>query len=389
MLIAKFEARNWRNFKKLDVNLKDRMFFVGPNAAGKSNLLDIFKFLHDVAKQRGGGLQQAISDRGGVSKIRCLATRKSPDIIISVTLVDTSAPGISNIIWKYELAITQEIRGQRLPIVRHEKVWKNGTLILDRPNPQDKGDVKLLTQTHLEQINANKDFRDIAEFLQSILYLHLVPQVIRHPEMFPAKQLSEDPYGINFLKRIAETPKKVRDSRLRKIEKVLNIAVPQLKELSYTTDSAGVSHLEAVYKHWRPRGARQREDQFSDGTLRFIGFLWALLEGNSLLLLEEPELSLNSAIVTKIPSIIYRIARVKKRQIFVTTHSSDLLMDSGVAPEEVVVLKPSSEGTETSLAASITEIKALIRGGMSMAEIIIPRTYPEDIAQLKLFELDA
>jgi hypothetical protein len=52
----------------------------------------------------------------------------------------------------------------------------------------------------------------------------------------------------------------------------------------------GRPHLEAIYDHWRPGAGKQKEDQFSDGTLRLIGLLWSLQEGDSLLLLEEPEL---------------------------------------------------------------------------------------------------
>jgi hypothetical protein len=43
-----------------------------------------------------------------------------------------------------------------------------------------------------------------------------------------------------------------------------------------------------------------------------IGLLWSLQEGDSLLLLEEPELSLNSAIVSRIPALDLQIAKTKK-----------------------------------------------------------------------------
>jgi AAA domain, putative AbiEii toxin, Type IV TA system len=36
----------WRNFASVDVRLQNRVFVIGPNAAGKSNLLDAFRFLH-------------------------------------------------------------------------------------------------------------------------------------------------------------------------------------------------------------------------------------------------------------------------------------------------------------------------------------------------------
>ncbi|KAF5410452.1 MAG: DNA replication and repair protein RecF [Candidatus Methanogasteraceae archaeon] len=74
MIVSHITLKNWRNFQSVDVDLGNRVFLVGPNASGKSNFLDVFRFLRDIAKP-GGGLQKAISDRGGIPKIRCLAAR--------------------------------------------------------------------------------------------------------------------------------------------------------------------------------------------------------------------------------------------------------------------------------------------------------------------------
>jgi hypothetical protein len=63
---------NWRSFKTADIPLRERQFVVGANAAGKSNLLDVFRFLRDVAKPAGGGLQKALESRGGITKVRSL-----------------------------------------------------------------------------------------------------------------------------------------------------------------------------------------------------------------------------------------------------------------------------------------------------------------------------
>lgn len=94
--------------------------------------------------------------------------------------------------------------------------------------------------------------------------------------------------------------RKTRDSRLKKIGAALELAVPQFKELRFAPDKInGRPHLEAKYSHYRPNAGWQREEQFSDGTLRLLALLWVLLEGDSLLLLEEPELSLNDAIVRR------------------------------------------------------------------------------------------
>ena len=65
MSFSKFYLENLRNFARVDVALQQRMFLVGPNASGKSNLLDVFRFLRDLVRV-GGGLEQAVADRGGV-----------------------------------------------------------------------------------------------------------------------------------------------------------------------------------------------------------------------------------------------------------------------------------------------------------------------------------
>jgi len=381
MIISRLALKNWRNFRSVDVQFTDRAFLVGPNASGKSNLLDVFRFLRDITKP-GGGLQWAITQRGGLSKVRCLAARREPDVEIEVELSDNgSAPD-----WKYSIGITQQVRGYRQPKLRHERVWKGKTLVLDRPDHLDKTDELRLTQTHLEQIGFNEGFREIARFFESIKYLHLIPQLLRHPEAFQGSSAPEDPFGRNFLEMVAKTADKTRKSRLRKIEAALRQAVPQLKNLTDTTDKAGIPHLEAVYEHWRPNAGRQREDQFSDGTLRLIGLFWALLEGESPLLLEEPELSLNSGIVTKLPALFHRLQRKRRRQIFITTHSGDLLSDKGIGGDEVLLLTPDQEGTKVELASSIKEVRDLLDVGLSLADVALPRTIPVSLNQLDLFE---
>lgn len=40
MRIIHLRLLNWRNFKSVDVQVGERLFVFGPNASGKSNLLD-------------------------------------------------------------------------------------------------------------------------------------------------------------------------------------------------------------------------------------------------------------------------------------------------------------------------------------------------------------
>ncbi len=374
MIVSHITLKNWRNFQSVDVDMGNRVFLVGPNASGKSNFLDVFRFLRDITNP-GGGLQKASSDRGGIPKIRCLAARRESDVEIEVSLAETAAKDVS---WRYAIGIKQEARGSRNTYLTYERVWEGDQQILNRPDQGDEQDQLRLTQTNLEQVSLNQNFRDISKFFDSVQYLHLIPQLIRYPGAFPGPGIPRDPYGQNFLVRVAKTNARTRGSRLKKIEGALRVVVPQLRHLTDIKDESGIPHLEATYEHWRPKGAKQREDQFSDGTLRLIGLLWALLEGDSLLLLEEPELSLNSGIVSKLPALMHRLQQQTryrpKRQMMLSTHSADLLSDKGIGGEEVLILSPGAEGTAVNVASSFREIRGLLEGGLSVADAVLPRT---------------
>jgi predicted ATPase len=383
LIVTHLTARNWRNFQRIDVDLRERAFIVGPNASGKSNFLDIFRFLRDIAKAEGGGLQKAIKDRGGVSKLRSLAARRDPEISIEVSLGEAAGEPPR---WRYALAVRQGAVGKRPPLVSYERVWRDDERILNRPNDADKADPQRLTQTYLEQIGSNEDFREIPSFLQNTTYLHLVPQLLRHADQIQGRIIEDDPFGQAFLERIAKTTKKSQKSRLRIIQDALKIAVPQLQQLEFVRDkNTGTPHLQALYSHWRPKAGWQREDQFSDGTLRLIGLLWSLLESESMLLLEEPEQSLNSAIVGQLAPMIHRVQKRRHRQVLISTHSDALLSD-GIDGREVLMLTPSKEGTEVKVAADINEIRVLLESGFTAAEAILPRSNPPFPEQLSLVD---
>ena len=386
MLITRIRLKNWRNFKKVDVNLRDRVYVIGPNAAGKSNFLDVMRFLRDVANPKGGGLQKAVQDRGGITKLRCLLARNDPKVSIEVELaekVDTDPT------WRYTLGFRSEGKGQQRLIVSQEKVedLKNKKVLLDRPNDEDHNDPDRLTQTHLEQINTNKDFREVAEFLANVTYLHLVPQLLKHADQLGGYRIENDPFGQAFLERIAKTQDRAQTSRLAKIGDVLRICVPNMRNLRFKRDAVtGTPHLEAMYEHWRPDAGWQREDQFSDGTLRLLGIMWSLLEGDSLLLLEEPELSLNEDIVRQIHTLIWNMQRQAKyrRQVFITTHSEALLQDKSIDAREVIRLEPTKDGTLAHQTSQ--EDLDLINAGYTVAEVLLPKTKPPQVNQLSLFK---
>jgi predicted ATPase len=248
-------------------------------------------------------------DVGGVSAIRSLAARKNPDVGLLVKIGTDVEPAL----WEYSVTFGRD--ATKKVIVKREHVEHRGKSILDRPDERDLEDPEVRTQTHLEQVNVNRKFREVADFLAEIRYLHIVPQLVRDPNR--SVGIQNDPFGGDFLEQIANKNVKTRNAWLRRIRQALRVAVPQLLELELSKDERGTPHLRGKYEHWRAQGVWQTEDRFSDGTLRLIGLLWATLDGTGPLLLEEPELSLHPEVVRYLPAMFARI----QRHIWATVHS--------------------------------------------------------------------
>jgi hypothetical protein len=124
--------------------------------------LDALRFLRDIAKPKGGGLQTAIEARHGIQKIRCLHARKDTTVLIEVDIGDVNGP----LRWTYNISFNLPAKGHREPQISSEIVLhhnENGNIdtLLDRPNIDDTNDPFRRRETHIEQINANSSFREL------------------------------------------------------------------------------------------------------------------------------------------------------------------------------------------------------------------------------------
>ena len=330
-------------------------------------------------KPKGAASKKQSTIAGGVSKIRCLSAGQDPEVAIEIHITDTpDAPAT----WRYSVGFRQANREHCQTHLTYERVWREDELLLDRPDAEDNEDPDRLTQTALEQIAANAKFREIGGFLRNVTYLHLVPQLIRFADSIQGKIIEDDPFGQAFLERVASVHPSTRRARLKRIERTLKIAVPQFEKLEFIRDNRGRPHLQARYSHWCSNEQGQHEDQFSDGMLRLIGLLWSLLESNSVILLEEPELSLNIGIVSQLAPSISRLQRRGGSQVFVSTQSNILLIEPGIDGREVLLLIPEKEGTVVKIASDVDYIRTLLKSGLTAGEVVLTR-YPKQSSLVK------
>ena len=114
---------------------------------------------------------------------------------------------------------------------------------------------------------------------------------------------------------------------------------------------------------------------FSDGTIRLIGFLFAMLDGSGIILLEEPETNLHTAIIEAIPEFIAKVQRNKKRQVIITTHSYEILSNPGIRADELVILRP----TVAKNAKTDNTVSAMLDAGLSAADAAMSETKMQNV----------
>ena len=194
---TRLELQNWRNFGNCEMRLAQRVFIVGPNASGKSNLLDVFQFLHDLVNDVGGLAAVLDDTRGGISSVRALQAGAQSPIHICVEVGrDATKP-----VWRYELVFTGKV-GKKPQVVR-ERAWRGGVLVLDRPTSDDIDDPERMLQTAIEHRLSNRKIRELASFFRSTTLSHFVPQFLR--EGSPWSPKDRDIHGSDLRQRMART----------------------------------------------------------------------------------------------------------------------------------------------------------------------------------------
>ena len=145
MAIRKIAVSNFKSFDEIDLELRDFNILIGANASGKSNFIQIFRFLRDI---QNFGLDNAISLQGGVEYLRnvSLGTTKTLSLRVMVDqeyrrLLAGRQRGliIKGHTTLYEFAIRFHKRGRGFDVVK-DKVTQKYSLVegdVDRSGERD------------------------------------------------------------------------------------------------------------------------------------------------------------------------------------------------------------------------------------------------------------
>ena len=346
--ITRVAIKNYKSIAACDVRLHPLMFLVGPNGAGKSNFLDALRFVADALNS---SLDHAIRDRGGIKEVR----RRSgghPNhfgIRLEFALPDGFTGHYAFRIGSTSLLKREYEVQQEQCVIQHAE-----RLIPEAYFHVHNGDV---TNTSLEVAPAAandrlflvhasglEEFRPVYEAFSRMGFYNLNPDKIRDPQaLHPGDLLSRD--GSNLASVLAQLSPSVKE----RIEEYLAAVVPDVSGVEVKK----IGPMETLEFRQEVAGAkypwRFLANNMSDGTLRVLGILVALFQGDKsaqkrvgLVGIEEPEIALQPAAAGVLLDGLQEAA--ENTQILITSHSPDLLDSEEINAKSILAVE-SSGGT--------------------------------------------
>jgi predicted ATPase len=358
-MIQSIEVSNYRSLgQDTKIELGALTFFVGQNGAGKSNIIDLLKFISDAMKI---GLEGAITKRYGIKSLRRWSNGRPFDIKIKVSIkeVDGFKATYQFCIGShttYEYGVTQE----------SACISNIGTdpIIYEIENQRWKTPISGLNPSlspvslALPLISGDVRFGRLEKILRSVGIYNIFPETLREPQKYdPQKPMNE--HGTNWTSILKDPDADaLRDELTRALNTLTgDIDAVDIEQLT--------SFLSAKFRHGEAGASRKSKwfnaSQESDGTLRLAGIITALLQRPhlSLIGIEEPELTIHPGAIRIIYDYILEASR--HSQIIVTTHSPELL-DLIDDVDQIRIVTKGKDCTEISNIAD--DQKAAVREGL-------------------------
>ena len=340
--MTRIALRNYKSIAACDVQLAPLSFLVGPNGCGKSNFLDALRF---VAEALRFSLDHALRDRGGIQEVRRRSGGHPNHFGIRLDLQLPRAVG-----W-YAFRVAAK-PGGRYSVQREECVvfgadFRGSYRVADGkvidstiPNPPACTSDRL----YLVNMSGFDVFRRVYDALSGMGFYNLNPDAIRDLQApDPGDLLNRD--GSNLASVLANL-----GSRKTDVEEYLAAITPGVTGV----DSRTMGTKLTLDFRQEVRGAKHPwrflASNMSDGTLRALGVLVALFQGNGetmerrhLVGIEEPESALHPAAAGVLIDSLTDASQLA--QVVVTSHSADLL-DNDAIPDSSI-LAALSEHAET------------------------------------------
>ena len=362
--ITRVSLKNYKSIAACDVQLQPLTFLVGRNGSGKSNFLDALRFVADALNS---SLDHAVRARGGIDDV-C----KRPDKTItqpghfSIRLDFTLPDGSTGY---YAFSIESRSRGRYVVQTEECRVQRAQD---KTPGAYFRVDNGKITDTsvkvapaavndRLYLVNASglPEFRPVYDAFSRIGFYNLNPDIIRDLQ-YPASgdMLMQD--GSNLTSVFKQLSSDVK----KNIEEYLAVIVPGVHRV-HARKCGPKERLQFIqYVAENKHSLIFYSNNMSDGTLRALGILVALFQGNqkagervTLVGIEEPEIALHPAAVGVLLDALRDASH--KTQVIITSHSPDLLDNKDLDVDSILAVE--AHGGNTAIAQVDEASRSVVR----------------------------
>ena len=350
-MIESVRLVNFKNFADETLNLGPFTVIVGANASGKSNIRDAFRFLHGIGrgytlaeilggKYGPGGYREWEGIRGApgeLTRFEHSSSQRSHGFSFQVK----QGRGKEKVIYSIETRFNPRRRSEGFRVLEEELKTVSDTVYLVGKGGRGSSRAISVGDDKLQRIGVSRTQPALSQFLESgsrgaqfphheervmyaglgeMRFLEMSPERMREPSVPGATMLGD--YGQNLPSVLEEV---CADSqRGRNLMSWLQELTPMdVKDFEFPRDPSGRIHLHIVERNGRKVSAYSA----SDGTLRFLGILAALLDPNEggLYFFEEIDNGIHPSRLWLLLDLIEQQTAEGNIQIVTTTHSPALL----------------------------------------------------------------
>lgn len=406
MRIKEISLSNFKTFEKQSLKLNNFNILIGANASGKSNFVQLFRFLKNIANS---GLDNAVSMQGGAEYLRNIAIGSKEKFSLKIVsdlksrfMLGFSIGFETNEI-TYELIINFNGRKKGFEILRDNIIFKGDVVKIKEEEglklgqgevsieyikkerkvkcnisvPKNvelkKEDVffdKFLKQYFSENPpntileGAIPFFPSMKEYFNGISICDFDPKLPKKAVAITGKtELEEDGSNLAItLKNILETKNK-----RRKLFNLVNDLLPFVKEFDIEKIVDKSMHFKAQETYYG--GAFLPASFLSDGTINVTALIVALfIDERPLVIIEEPEKNIHPYLISKLVGLIKEAS--KKKQIIITTHNPEVVKHAGI--ENILLVSRNNNGfTQISKPVDNEDVKIFMNNNLGVEDLYV------------------
>jgi len=368
-MVQRLILRNFRSFKEVDMELRPLNIVVGANASGKTNLVQAFRFLRDIARH---GLENAVALQGGAEYLTNLNSPGARECHIEIVFTphltlrrvstDRSQQDIKVNEVRHSLTIRtvrrtnsanivqEQLEVRYISGVNHENLLltREGRTVRIEALPSTLYSLSSFKGRRLRLgVNPNTSLMLPASLLsglppsfydESIAIYDFSPKLAKQAVPISSHYaLSEDGANLPLIvQQILRSPRG-RERLLR----LLRMVLPYIKQLLVTTPFGQHVSLQIQETYFDRRTLPAA--LLSDGTVEMVALIVAMFFSPfnpQLLIFEEPDRNLHPGVMSALMALFHEAS--ENTQLLITTHNPALVRQAEVS--DLLLIERDSEG---------------------------------------------